>query len=137
MSESKFSALWASIAIVSLFWQPLGSQQVAQAPLTGAAGAGPVALASRANEAPGIDGVVDDRVWQQATPLTTFTQNEPAEGQPASEKTEVRVLFDDNYVYVGVICYDSDPSQIIVTDSRRDSSLSETDSFQMIFDTTS
>lgn len=78
---------------------------------------------------------MDERVWQQATPITDFTQTEPIEGQPATEKTEVRLLYDDTNVYVGVVCYDSDPSGIISTDSRRDSSMTEGDSFQMIFDT--
>ena len=82
-----------------------------------------------------IDGVLDERAWQAATPLGDFIQAEPLEGQAASEKTEVRILYDDAYVYVGVICYDSEPLQIIVTDSRRDSSLSDADSFQMILDT--
>ncbi len=78
---------------------------------------------------------MQERVWQQATALSDFVQTDPVEGQPASEKTEVRLLYDDTAIYVGVICYDSDPSQIITTDSRRDSGLSEMDSFQMIFDT--
>ena len=78
---------------------------------------------------------MDDEAWQQAEPLTEFTQTEPVEGQPASERTHVRILYDDTYLYVGVICYDAEPSKVIVTDSRRDSSLAEADSFQMILDT--
>jgi len=94
-----------------------------------------VATATRATEPPIIDGNLDERVWQRAAPLTDFVQTEPQEGAPASEKTEVRLLYDDKYLYVGVFCFDSDPSSIIVTDSRRDSDLSQTDSFRMIFDT--
>jgi hypothetical protein len=94
-----------------------------------------VAMALRTSNPPTVDGTLDDPAWQAAKPLTDFTQTEPLEGQPASEKTEVRILYDDRFVYVGVICYDSDPSQIIVTDTRRDSSLTDMDSFQMIFDT--
>jgi len=59
---------------------------VAQAsPAQGQETARPIALAVQASEAPTIDGVLDDRVWQNATPLTGFTQAEPFEGQPASE----------------------------------------------------
>ena len=95
----------------------------------------PVAMAKRATESPAIDGVLDERVWQEATPLTDFVQSDPAEGKPATEKTEVRILYDDEAIYVGVICYDNNPSRILITDTRRDSGLGEMDSFQMIFDT--
>ena len=78
---------------------------------------------------------MDDRAWQQTTPLVDFVQSEPLEGEPISERTEVRLLYDDRYIYVGVICYDSDPSQINVSDTRRDASMSDMDSFQIIFDT--
>ena len=95
----------------------------------------PVSSASRVTEAPSIDGVLDERVWQEATPLTDFVQAEPFEGQPASENTEVRILYDDEAIYVGVVLHDSDPSQIVTTDTRRDAGLGELDSFQIIFDT--
>ena len=91
--------------------------------------------ARRVAEAPTIDGVLDDRVWQTAEPLTDFVQAEPVQGAPATERTEVRIVFDERTVFIGVVCYDSDPSGIITTDSRRDSSLQGQDSFQMIFDT--
>ena len=79
--------------------------------------------------------MLDDRVWQEATPIADFVQAEPAEGLAATERTEVRLVYDDKMLYIGVMCFDSDPSQIVTTDSRRDSSLSGQDSFQMIFDT--
>jgi hypothetical protein len=96
----------------------------------------PTASATPVAEAPTLDGdVVGDAIWQQATPITGFVQYQPFEGQPVSERTEVRMIFTRTTLYVGVVCYDSDPSGIIVTDSRRDSSLDNTDSFRMIFDT--
>jgi len=93
------------------------------------------AQASRTVEAPIMDGIVDDDVWAQAEPLTDFVQAEPLEGQPATETTVVRILYDEDTIYVGAICYDEDPAGIVVTDSRRDSGLLEMDSFQVIFDT--
>jgi hypothetical protein len=90
---------------------------------------------TRVAESPVIDGLMDDAVWQRATPITEFTQAEPFEGTPATEKTEVRLLYDDRAIYVGIICFDSDPSQIVTTDARRDSSLNDSDSVQIIFDT--
>ena len=92
-------------------------------------------VASRTEVAPILDGSLDEPAWQQTAPFGGFTQAEPLPDQPASEDTEVRILYDDDFVYVGVINYDSRPDQILVTDSRRDADLSDTDSFQMIFDT--
>ena len=86
-------------------------------------------------ETPVIDGVVDDDVWFTAPVLTEFVQAEPLEGEPATERTEVRILYDEAFIYIGVICYDRDPSGIVVTDSRRDAGLNDMDSFQMVFDT--
>ena len=86
-------------------------------------------------EAPAIDGRLDEDVWAAAEPLTDFIQAEPFEGQPATERTEVRILFDDEAVYIGAMLYDSDPAGIIATDARRDSNLQDTDSFRVVFDT--
>ena len=93
------------------------------------------ARAAKVNEPPILDGIVDEEAWLAAPALTDFVQAEPLEGEPATEKTVVRVLYDERAIYVGVICYDTDPSGIVVTDSRRDSSLLDMDSFQIIFDT--
>ena len=93
------------------------------------------AVATKVAEGPTVDGVLDEPAWAQAAPVDSFTQIEPAEGQPASERTEVRMIFTSSTLYVGVQLFDSDPSKIVTTDSRRDSALSGQDSFQMIFDT--
>jgi hypothetical protein len=86
-------------------------------------------------EGPTIDGRVNDAIWQGVQPYATFTQQDPVEGAPASEKTEVRVIVGKGNVYIGIIAFDSDPSKIIVSQSRRDASLNETDSVVMVFDT--
>ncbi len=65
-----------------------------------------VADAAKTEEAPIIDGTVDDDLWQKATVLTDFIQAERYEGQPATERTEVRILYDARNIYVGVICFD-------------------------------
>lgn len=93
------------------------------------------ASALRTTAPPVIDGVIDDRAWEDAKPIGTFVQTEPSEGQPASELTDVRVLYDDTAIYVGVVCFDTEPSRIVTTDSRRDAALAGQDSFQIIFDT--
>ena len=86
-------------------------------------------------EGPVIDGRVTDAVWQLVTPYSTFIQQDPIEGAPASEKTEVRVIVGKGNVYVGIIAFDSDPSKIIVSQARRDASLNDTDSIVMVLDT--
>jgi hypothetical protein len=86
-------------------------------------------------ESPVIDGRVNDSVWEAVQPYTTFTQQDPIEGAPATERTEVRVIVGKGHVYVGIVAFDKDPSKIIVSQSRRDASLTETDSVVMVFDT--
>jgi len=87
------------------------------------------------SERPAIDGRVDDPIWDRAQPFSAFIQQWPDDGQPASERTEIRFLIDRDNLYIGVICFDSDPSQIVVSQSRRDADLDDTDSFQILLDT--
>ncbi|MDE2729545.1 MAG: hydrolase, partial [Gemmatimonadota bacterium] len=86
-------------------------------------------------EALHMDGVLDEGVWQNALAASGFTQQRPDEGQPATERTEVRVLYDEQTMYIGVWAYDSDPSQIIATQMARDGDLADDDYFQIILDT--
>ncbi|HNP64143.1 MAG TPA: DUF5916 domain-containing protein [Woeseiaceae bacterium] len=84
---------------------------------------------------PVIDGnVIGDEAWAGLVPATGFRQVKPKHGQPASQKTEVFIGYSDSALYIGVIAYDDNPSGIIVSDSRRDSSLDETDAFLVIID---
>lgn len=81
----------------------------------------PVVTAVRAAPAPPvIDGRLDDPAWQAAQPITDFTQREPHEGQPGSERTEARVLYTDNAIYVAMRAYDSHPDKIVAQLTRRD-----------------
>jgi hypothetical protein len=72
---------------------------------------------------PRIDGDLSDAAWRLAVPISHFDQFDPEEGAPATERTTVSVLFDDNALYFGVKCYDSDPSGIVEQLSRRDRTL--------------
>jgi len=90
----------------------------------------------RVEKGPLVDGVLDETVWQHATVIDTFTQQEPAEGQPATERTEVLLLYDATHLYIGVRAHDSSPNGIVATEMRRDSErLLEEDNFQVILDT--
>jgi hypothetical protein len=84
---------------------------------------------------PVIDGRVSDDVWQQAAPMTEFTQQDPNEGQPATERTEIRLLLTPTHLYLSAICFDRDPASIIRSQSRRDAPLVDTDSIVLILDT--
>ncbi len=67
----------------------------------------PTAHAARRRGPIAIDGRLDETAWADATPITTFRQTQPLEGPPATQRTEVRVLFDDEAIYVGARMYDS------------------------------
>jgi hypothetical protein len=96
----------------------------------------PVAQAARVGAPPAVDGrVLDDPVWQSVPPLTEFWQKTPDAGEPASEPTEVRIVYTADTLYFGVVCFDSSPGGLTVSDARRDSSLDDTDSFQIVLDT--
>ncbi len=91
--------------------------------------------AQELQQAPVIDGEVrGDSAWQGLSPATGFTQIRPFEGRAASQKTQVFVGYTDTALYIGVVCYDDEPEKIVVTDSRRDASLEDTDSFTVIID---
>ena len=67
-----------------------------------------------------IDGTLDEAAWILAPPSGDFWQREPYEGKPPQHQTELRVLYDDEAIYVGVLCHDDQPTQIRQMLSRRD-----------------
>jgi hypothetical protein len=69
-----------------------------------------------------IDGLLNESVWSNAQLVTGFTQSTPFDGQPASEKTEMRVLYSNKYLYVAAYAYDSNPDSITANLFRRDGS---------------
>ncbi len=94
------------------------------------------ATANKIETPPIIDGIVIGEIaWESVEPISGFWQTMPDDGQPASEKTEIRIAYTETAIYFGVVCYDREPQNIIVSESRRDASLSETDGFQIVLDT--
>ena len=67
-----------------------------------------------------LDGVLSEAGWSTASPVTDFTQREPNEGAAATERTEVRVLYDDDALYVGARLYDRSPDSVMAQLARRD-----------------
>ncbi|MFK7829311.1 MAG: DUF5916 domain-containing protein [Congregibacter sp.] len=103
--------------------------------LHAAPGDRPSLRAERLSIIPTLDGkVLDDQAWSGMRPATGFRQIQPDEGRPASQRTEVFVGFTDDTLYVAVIAHDTDPDAIVASDSRRDASLDDSDSFRMIID---
>ncbi len=96
----------------------------------------PVAHAVATTAPPVIDAeVINDPAWEGAPVMNGFFQTTPDEGEPASEKTEVRVMYTPETLFVGVVAYDREPSKLIVSDSRRDADLGAMDSFRFVLDT--
>jgi len=125
-----------SIALSACALFAYASMAVAQPSASASASVTHITTASRSAEAPALDGdVLGDPAWAKATPISAFLQEQPDEGQPVSERTEVRVIFTKDTLYIGAVMYDREPSGIIVSDARRDAPLDDTDSFQMIVDT--
>ena len=82
-----------------------------------------------------IDGRLDEAAWSQAQAATDFRQESPTEGAPASERTEVRALYDSKNVYIGIRAFDSEPTKINARDLVRDSTFDTDDRVEIILDT--
>ena len=92
------------------------------------------AHAARTDRAPRLDGTLDDPLWLQPTSISNFLQREPYEGQPPTERTEVRILYDKHEVFFGITCFDSNSKGIVATELRRDVSQELDDYFEIIID---
>ena len=93
-------------------------------------------MVSEAKTLPNIDGeVINDEAWKGISAIKTFTQKSPDEGTPSTEQTIVKIMYSEETFYVSVVCYDSEPNKIVITDTRRDAPLNNTDSFMFVLDT--
>ena len=86
-------------------------------------------------ERPVLDGWVDDSLWQRIAPTTDFLMQEPVEGGAPSERTEVRIAYDADFLYIGAMLFDADPDGIKAFQKRWDQSLATDDRFMWILDT--
>ena len=94
----------------------------------------PVVEAVFVENPPLINGILDDEIWTELSPVNQFVQREPATGDPVTEKTEFFFCYDNNNLYIGVKCY-SDPSLITAKEMARDVDLGNDDRIQVILDT--
>jgi hypothetical protein len=92
----------------------------------------PTVAAARTTVAVQVDGRLDDAAWAAATPVSAFTQYDPEEGAPVSERTEARVLYDGDALYVGVRLYDRQAPATRL--GRRDMDLGDSDWVGLVLD---
>jgi len=82
-----------------------------------------------------IDGALEESDWARAASIGEIVQREPRPGAAASERTEVKLLYDARNLYIGVVCYDSEPDKIIGTQMARDAALMADDTIEILIDT--
>jgi hypothetical protein len=136
IGQETSSARWfAGLAVASLCVAiaPLGwAQSTPQAATTH----GSKTVRAERTEAPvAVDGDLTEAAWQQVPAANSLTQKEPYEGQPSTEKTEIRVLYTATTLYIGILCADSDPAGILASERRRDGDLDGDDSVSILLDT--
>ena len=93
-----------------------------------------VVQAMRVADAPRIDGRLDDAVWQQAQAAEGFVQRDPKYWMPVTERTVVKIIYDNKKIYFGFECYDKNPGLIVTNNMRRDAQLSGDDNIQLLLD---
>jgi hypothetical protein len=87
-------------------------------------------------DSPVIDGnILGEKLWDKVPIIENLKQIKPDYGLPASEKTSIRVAYTNKSFFVAVVCYDTAPDKIVISDSRRDADLNDEDSFLFILDT--
>ena len=74
-----------------------------------------------------VDGRLDEPSWEAAPPITQFVQSQPDRGFPATEKTDLRILYDDRAIYLACFCYDSQPDRLTITSLARDFNVRDND----------
>ena len=81
-----------------------------------------------------IDGLLDEPEWEECIPSEGFIQQEPLDKSPSSERTVVRIIRDDENLYIGITCYDSEPDKIISNEMRRDGRIHHNDNIEVFLD---
>ena len=81
-----------------------------------------------------VDGQLDEAVWASAEPATDFKQLDPLNGEPATEHSEIRIVFDENHLYIGAELFDSNPDGLLANQMVRDGSLGSDDRFMWVLD---
>jgi len=129
LGPARFLLLLGSLtpAFVALEGRALAAQETVGPPVSVGVGLPdpeslprPEARALRILTPPVIDGVLDDAVWGDAEVIGDFIQSQPMAGAPATERTEVRILYDEAHLYLGIESFDSEPDRLVVKSLQRD-----------------
>ena len=115
----KFQQCWRKVGILTLLWVSMLSIPIRVDAQTERAL--PRMSAHRTSEEIKVDGVLDEPAWQNVEPIRQLYQIQPDEGEPVTEKSEIRIMYDDKRLYFGFIFYDSEMDKIVANDMRRDS----------------
>ena len=89
----------------------------------------------KTSEAVTIDGELDEAAWSRAQAATDFTQTEPETDQAATQKTQVRVLYDQDNLYFGIHAFDTEPNRVIISELKKDFDLDTGDTIEFVLDT--
>ena len=82
-----------------------------------------------------IDGSLDEAAWRQAPTIGDLVQRIPVAGAAPTERTEVRLLYDEDNLYIGVMCHDTEPDRVLASQMARDASLNADDRLAIVLDT--
>jgi hypothetical protein len=121
----KFSHLGLTVLILLAGAWPLSAQHSQPATLK----------ALKIESAIKLDGILDEEAWAQAQHISNFTQRELNENAPATERTEVAVVFIAKEMFIGIWCFDTQPSQIIAQKMKWDFDYGTDDNFLIVIDT--
>ena len=127
MTRSGFR--WLALPCLSLLWMGAASAEPAKPP------SAQISSLPEDVSAPTIDGRLDDEAWAHAALIGPLTQLLPVEGGPPSERTEVRITYDRDALYVAVQAFDREPDKIVASGMRRDTSLQPDDRISFLLDT--
>ena len=118
--DFEFQQYWRKVGILTILWGCILSVSIRVDAQTEREL--PRMSAHRTSEEIKVDGVLDEPVWQNVQPIRQIYQIQPNQGDPATEQSEVRILYDDKKLYFGFVFFDSEMDKIVANDMRRDSS---------------
>jgi len=118
-----YIAAWPKIAAGQSIAVPAPTQQATA-----------VALRIDPPDSIAVDGVLDEAAWERAEPIGNFTQSEPRNGEHETERTEIRILFSEDNLYIGAQFFDSEPDRMLGNQMVRDGGLGSDDRFMWVLD---
>lgn len=122
-------AILGGLFLLAAVWNTAFPQQPGTPPSSRSA------VVTAINSAIVIDGVLDEAPWRRSPKIGELVQRIPRAGTKPTERTEVTLLYDRNNLYIGVMCYDSEPQRVLASQMARDASLNPDDRLSIILDT--